>query len=100
VILPNDRAVSLGLVVTELVINATKYAYDQSVGPLQVRLSQDRQTIQLVVADKGKGRGAARKGFGSRMLDGLVAGLEGTLVYEDAKPGTRAVLVMPVARRG
>lgn len=100
VMLPNDRAVALGLVVTELVINANKYAYDAGSGPIHLRLTQDRQTIQLLVADKGKGRQGARKGFGSRMLDGLVAGLEGTLVYEDAKPGTRAVLVMPLARRG
>jgi len=98
--LPNDRAVTLGLIVTELVINANKYAYGDGQGPIRVRLTQDRQSLHLVVADEGRGRGGARKGFGSRMLDGLVASLGGTLAYEDAKPGTRAVLTLPLGRRG
>jgi len=99
VMLPNDRAVALGLIVTELVINANKYAYPEGRGPIRIRLTQDRQMLHLVVADEGRGRRTARKGFGSRMLDGLVGSLHGTLEYEDAKPGTRAVLAMPLAAR-
>lgn len=100
VMLPNDRAVSLGLVLTELIINARKYGYGEGAGPIRIRLSQDRDRLRLEVADEGVGRGAARKGFGSRMLEGLVAGLDGRLDYEEARPGTRAVLVMPIAKRG
>ena len=77
VMLPNDRAVSVGLVLTELVINTPKYAYPgAAAGPVRVRLVQDRQFFRLSVADEGVGRGNARKGFGSRMIDALVATLD------------------------
>lgn len=98
VMLPNDRAVSVGLVLTELVINTTKYAYPGAVaGPVRVRLVQDRQYFRLTVADEGVGRGNARKGFGSRMIEALVATLDGQLEYEDTIPGTRAVLTAPIS---
>lgn len=97
IMLPTDRAVGLGLVLTELVINANKYAYGGAVGPLRVTLSEDRNLFRVVVADQGGGRSkAARKGFGSRMMEVLVAQMEGTLEYENAQPGTRAVLVAPI----
>ncbi len=96
--IPIDRAVALGLVLTELVINANKYAYGGTPGPLEVRLTVEEREFQLSVADKGGGRATSRKGFGSRMIDGLVVQLGGTLVYSDNLPGLRAVLTAPIAR--
>jgi two-component sensor histidine kinase len=100
--LPTDRAVVLGLVLTELVINANKYAYGGAPGPVSVTLAEDGARLRLIVADQGMGRHAARSGFGTRMMDALVGQLQGTLEYEDARPGTRATLslltVLPRAR--
>jgi light-regulated signal transduction histidine kinase (bacteriophytochrome) len=96
VMLPTDRAVGLGLVLTELVINANKYAYGGASGPLRITLVEDRNTFRLIVADRGGGRTGNRKGFGTRMMDALVTQLAGTLDYEDNKPGTAAVLVAPI----
>ncbi|BCJ91323.1 histidine kinase [Terrihabitans soli] len=96
VMLPTDRAVGLGLVLTELVINANKYAYGGAAGPLRVTLIEDRNTFRLMVADQGGGRTGNRKGFGTRMMDALVGQLGGSLDYEDNKPGTLAVLVAPI----
>jgi two-component sensor histidine kinase len=90
--LPTDRAVGLGLVLTELVINANKYAYGGAPGPLRVTLTEEANRLRLIVADEGAGRTSSRKGFGSRMMDALVTQLGGTLEYEDARPGTRAIL--------
>jgi two-component system, chemotaxis family, sensor kinase Cph1 len=94
--LPTDRAVGLGLILTELVINANKYAYAGGAGPLRISLIEDRNTFRLVVEDKGGGRVGNRKGFGTRMMDALVNQLAGTLEYEDNNPGTRAVLTAPI----
>ncbi|MBX3532702.1 MAG: GAF domain-containing protein [Rhizobiaceae bacterium] len=97
VLIANDRAISLGLILTELVINANKYAYDGRPGPLAVTISEHANTLRLTVADRGRGRGDARKGFGSRMLEAMVTQLGGTLEFHDNGPGTRAVLNVPMS---
>ena len=96
VLLPNDRAISMGLVLTELVINANKYAYAGAPGALQVTLSETGSAFRLTVSDRGGGRVSAKSGFGSRMLDALVQQLGGTLDFGDNQPGTRAVLAAPI----
>ncbi|HEY6633536.1 MAG TPA: histidine kinase dimerization/phosphoacceptor domain -containing protein [Rhizobiaceae bacterium] len=96
VLLPNDRAISAGLVLTELVINANKYAYAGAPGALKVALSESGSTFRLIVSDMGGGRVSTRPGFGSRMLDALVQQLGGTLEFSDNQPGTRAVLAAPI----
>lgn len=90
-----DRAAALGLVFTELLINANKCAYGGGVGPIAVRLSEAGDRFQLSVADTGGGRTSARRGFGSRMIQAMVTQLGGDLVYADNNPGLRATLTAP-----
>lgn len=92
----NDKAIKLGLVLTELVINANKYAYDGAAGPIRISLEEGDGVIRLIVADNGKGRKAGGKGFGSRLLDALVTQLDGVLEFSDNMPGTRVALTIPV----
>lgn len=96
VLLPTDKAIGLGLILTELFINANKYAYDGAPGPLEVVLSECGNTFRLTVADHGKGRGSSGNGFGSRMIDALVHQLGGSLEFFDNQPGTCAVLCGPI----
>jgi two-component system, chemotaxis family, sensor kinase Cph1 len=96
VMLPIDRVIPVGLVVTELVININKYAYAGAAGPIDISLSEHAARFRLVVADKGGGRTSARRGFGSRMMTALVTQLGGDLEYEDNGPGLRVVLSAPV----
>lgn len=90
------RAVTLGLILTELIINAQKYAYDGSPGPIRVRLQEDDTDLRLIVEDAGKGSHAVGEGFGSMMIGSLVGQLAGDLSYQDAKPGLRVVLKAPI----
>jgi light-regulated signal transduction histidine kinase (bacteriophytochrome) len=94
---PTDRAVPLGLVLTELVINANKYAYGGAAGPIEIALEQDRSDFRLTVADRGRGKHGNGQGFGTRMMRALVAQLSGALEYGDNRPGLRAVLTAPIA---
>ena len=95
---PTDRAVAIGLVLTELVINVAKYAYDGQPGLVRVDFAHADGDLVLTVADRGRGRPpleAAGEGFGTRMMRALVAQLGGSLTYADNNPGARAVLTAP-----
>jgi chemotaxis family two-component system sensor kinase Cph1 len=95
VLVPTDRAVTLGLVVTELVINANKYAYGGAPGPIEVSLEEHRTNLRIIVADHGKGKHAPTEGFGSRMMAAMVRQLNGAMTFGDNEPGLRATLICP-----
>lgn len=99
VLMPTDRAISLGLIMTELVINATKYAYDGAPGPIEIVLEQYRDRVRLIVADQGRGKTGDNVGFGSRMLTAMVDRLGGTMDLTDGQPGLRAILSAPIQER-
>ncbi len=96
VLVPTDRAVNIGLVLTELVINASKYAYGGRPGPIEIVLEQHRTRLRLVVADNGIGKSGQREGFGSRMMNAVVAGLSGAIEHGDNMPGLRVILTAPI----
>ena len=99
VLIPTDRAVTIGLILTELVINATKYAYGGAPGPITITLEQHRNRFRLIVADEGRGKGGTAQGFGSRMMAAMIAKLDGSLDHLDNRPGLRAVVTAGIEER-
>jgi len=97
VLISTDRAINVGLILTELVINANKYAYGGGAGPIAITLDQHRNRFRLVVADRGAGKAGAGKGFGSRMLGSMVKRLSGTMEETDNEPGLRVTITAPIA---
>ena len=98
VLIPTDRAVKIGLILTELVINATKYAYPGATGPIALALERHHSRLRLIVADDGNGKQTAGgTGFGSRMMLAMVQQLGGELAMEDNAPGLRVVMTAPIA---
>ncbi|WP_022687293.1 histidine kinase dimerization/phosphoacceptor domain -containing protein [Sphingomonas phyllosphaerae] len=97
VLIPTDRAVNIGLIAAELVINATKYAYPaQDGGPIEIVLEQYRNRLRLIVADQGVGKKGDGEGFGSRMMRAVIQRIDGQVEYLDNRPGLRAVLTAPI----
>ncbi|MBX3576215.1 MAG: ATP-binding protein [Rhizobiaceae bacterium] len=92
-----DHAMPLGLLVNEVVTNAFKHAFaDRTSGRLGVRLSVEDRRARLVIEDDGPGYSTAeRRGMGSRLIDGFVAQLDGTLDI-DTRDGTKFVVTFPV----
>lgn len=97
VLVPTDRAVTMGLVVTELVINANKYAYGGKPGRIDVSVKEHRDRVRVIVADQGGGKHGPGEGFGSRMIAAMVRQLRAELAFTDNKPGLRAILTAPVS---
>lgn len=89
---PANHAVTIGLIMTELLINTQKYAYEGQPGPVDVKLITEGAEYRLIVTDHGKGTDVSRQGFGSRMIDALVLRVSGNIAYEDNAPGLRAIL--------
>jgi two-component sensor histidine kinase len=100
-----DRAVSLGVIVTELVTNACKYAYPSGEpGEIRVRLERGTGVARLIVEDDGVGivDGATVKGtgLGTRIVRAMAASLQATWDTDPAHKGTRVVLTIPDATPG
>ena len=96
--LETDASVNLGVVVTELVTNAFKYAYPSGVGEIRVRLRKlPEDRAELVVEDDGIGRadGAPAKGsgVGTRIVNAMCETLGSKMRYQQRSPGTVAHLV-------
>ncbi len=96
--LTSDRAVSVGMIVTELLTNAIKYAYPPgTVGEVRVILQRTQPGSALLsVEDDGIGleEGSTPKGtgLGSRIIRSMAATLGSTIEYVPASSGTRAQL--------
>ena len=82
-----DRAVTLGLLITEPMINANKHTYGGFAGPIEIGLIEGRTLLNLTVSNKGNEKISYSKGFGSRIVEGLMAQLGGELGYGDNHPG-------------
>ncbi len=99
--LATDASVNLGVVVTEWVTNAFKYAYPDGGGEVRVRLRQlpDAQ-VELVVEDDGVGRAedapAKGSGLGTRIVTAMAASLRAKIAYRSRSPGLSAELHFPL----
>lgn len=95
---PTDKAVSIGVIVTELLTNAYKYAYPAGMrGEIRVILQRiGEDTVSLAVEDDGvgwKGTGAAQgTGLGTRVVTAMAANLQSKVEYDTGVEGTRASL--------
>ncbi len=91
-----DRAVTLGLIITELLINSNKHAYNGAAGPIEIELVEGQTHFHVVVSDQGASKTSSYKGFGSRIMDGLVTQLGGKLTRSDNRPGLRVMVTVPL----
>ena len=100
ILMSTDRAVTLGLIITELLINANKHAYNGAAGPIEIELAESQTHFRVVVSDQGASKASSHKGFGSRIMDGLVGQLGGKLTRSDNRPGLRVMVTIPIQVAG
>jgi two-component sensor histidine kinase len=91
-----DRAVAIGIIVNELVMNAVKYAYPDCAGPIHVGLSAQGEELELSIADNGVGVNAKTDprstGMGQRIVSSMATKLDASVERDPDHDGTRIVL--------
>jgi len=91
-----DRAVAIGIIVNELVMNAVKYAYPDGAGPIHVVLDAQGDDLVLSIADDGVGLNVKADprstGMGQRIVTAMASKLEANVERDPTHPGTRIVL--------
>ncbi|QNA84865.1 histidine kinase [Sphingomonas sp. So64.6b] len=95
-----DASVSLGLIVTELVINALKHAFPGTRhGVITVGYQSDGHSWTLSVRDDGVGmpvgESPAKPGLGTSIVEALAKQLRADVMVADADPGTYVSIVHP-----
>jgi len=91
-----DRAVGIGIIVNELVMNAVKYAYPDGAGPIHVDLHNRAQDIELVISDEGVGlqvkQDPRSTGMGQRIVSAMATKLDASVERDPTHAGTRIVI--------
>jgi two-component sensor histidine kinase len=93
-----DVSVSLGLIVTELVINALKHAFpSERGGSIVVRYRSNPPDWTLSVSDDGagmpQGPAPAKAGLGTSIVQALAKQVGAAVEVSDTAPGTRISIV-------
>jgi two-component sensor histidine kinase len=95
--MPTDKAISLAVIVVELVTNATKYAYPEgNEGEVRVILNRNGDGVILAVEDDGVGYDGASapqgSGLGGRIISAMAMNLRTQIAFDARHRGTRAVV--------
>ncbi|HZL58145.1 MAG TPA: histidine kinase dimerization/phosphoacceptor domain -containing protein [Stellaceae bacterium] len=100
----SEQAVSIGLITTELVINALKHAFPNGAkGTIVVRYEVSEEAWRLSVADDGIGmsgslaEGPVKSGLGTSIVDALTRQLRGRVITAPGSPGTTVSVTGPPA---
>jgi len=93
-------ATSLGLIITELVINSLKHAFPNNEGKIEVSFSSESSRWTLSVRDNGVGMPKdptkIKAGLGTSLIQALAHKLDAEIIFSDAAPGT----IVSIIHRG
>ena len=99
--LSRERAMLLSLLVSELMLNATKHAFEPGqAGTIELTLDARDHDLHFTFADDGKGfpsdaEAHSHTGLGTRIMQGLVAQLRGTMHTRSGRSGTTVEVIIP-----
>ncbi|ACL61840.1 sensor histidine kinase [Methylobacterium nodulans] len=104
ILVPAAKAGPLVLLLHELAVNAIRHAFpDGRRGNVRIAAARADGRLALEVADDGVGLQATnppRDGFGLSLIAMVARQLGGVLVWDEARPGTRAQVSLPLDAAG
>ena len=96
----SDEAIALGLITTELVVNALKHAFPEGEGQITLTFESKGKNWKLNVGDDGVGLAATHStkhtGLGTTLIGSLAKQLDATVERKSTARGT----VVTIAHRG
>jgi two-component sensor histidine kinase len=106
-LVPHDVAVSIGIVVNELVTNACKHAFGDGGGTIWIRAYKQGDGARIEVADDGKGftpvakdpGGLLKVGLGTRLIAAFVQRMGGHAEVRSNGCGTLHSIYVPLRQR-
>jgi len=96
VLLEADRCWRVGLIVSELITNAMRHAFNRRGGLIVVDLEVIGPELQCRVSDDGRSTAGASPGGGSRIIDALARDLGGSVERRFGSHGATVVLTIPL----
>lgn len=98
-LVPQETAVAIGIVVNELVTNACKHAFGDGDGVIKVRAWREDGAAYIEVEDDGCGfvTGEAKPGLGSRLVTAFLHRTKGRSEVRTSSEGTIHRLRVPLA---
>jgi two-component sensor histidine kinase len=87
----------LGMVVSELITNIVRHAFDERGGTIRVELKTRMAQIECRVSDNGVGMEVCTPGNGTTIINALVDGIGGNFEQYSGPYGTLSIIGLPVA---
>jgi two-component sensor histidine kinase len=92
-----ERCWMVGMIVNELITNATRHAFTDEGGTIRVGLVTCRDTAMCIVSDNGRKPRVPRPSGGLKIINALTDRLEGSFCHRLGTYGSTAILSFPLA---
>ena len=92
----SERCWKLGIIVSELIMNSVRHAFDDCGGRIQIELSNAGPYLQCCVIDDGSSQDSAAPGQGLKIIEALTKELDGKIVHRFGIEGTASMLIFPL----
>jgi two-component sensor histidine kinase len=93
----SERCWKLGMIVSELITNSARHAFDDRGGTIRIELSGSGRFAECCVMDNGSSRGCDKPGQGLKIVEALARELNGEIVHHFGADGAQSVLIFPIS---
>jgi len=93
----SERCWMMGMIITELVTNALRHAFNEQGGTIQIECRRSDAFVECRVTDNGLASSIdVRPGSGLKINGALAQGLGASFQFNFGEDGSQAVLIIPV----